>query len=97
MKVQSIINNKGKAIPNQVTINDCFIEIDFITGTATLQGNMFVSYNTNIAFITVTGDVFLDEKWDYSKTTGKYRNRFLNETKKDTERRIKDGVYLVVI
>jgi len=31
--------------------------------------------------------------WDYSKTTGKYRNIFLSETKKETERKIKEGIY----
>jgi hypothetical protein len=33
------------------------------------------------------------EKWDYSATTGKYRNDFLNEDKKTTARKIKDGTY----
>ena len=38
--------------------------------------------------------IYLDIKyWDYSVTTGKYRNIFLNETKKETEKKIKDGVY----
>jgi hypothetical protein len=31
--------------------------------------------------------------WDYSRTTGKYRNIFLNESKKDTEAKIKSGEY----
>lgn len=29
------------------------------------------------------------DKWNYSVTTGKYRNQFLNETKKETEKKIK--------
>jgi hypothetical protein len=38
--------------------------------------------------------VILDTKyWDYSKTTGKYRNLFLNETKKETEDKINSGLY----
>jgi len=41
--------------------------------------------------------VFLDEVyWDCSKTTGKYRNLFLREDKKETENKIKDGVYKLV-
>ena len=31
--------------------------------------------------------------WDYSKTTGKYRNIFLNEKKKETEANLKQGRY----
>jgi len=39
-------------------------------------------------------DIMLDsEKWDYSVTTGKYRNQFLGESKKETEAKIKSGVY----
>ena len=40
--------------------------------------------------------VWLDaEKWDYSVTTGKYRNMFLGETKKETEKKIKEGIYIL--
>jgi len=40
------------------------------------------------------GVITLDiNKWDYSRTTGKYRNLFLNETKAETEKKIKSGVY----
>ena len=36
----------------------------------------------------------LDKKyWNYSNTTGKYRNIFLNETIKDTRKKIKSGEY----
>jgi len=53
----------------------------------------FQSYNSVIA--KREGEqVILDERyWDYSRTTGKYRNRFLNETKKDTQRKIDSGEY----
>lgn len=33
--------------------------------------------------------------WDYSRTTGKYRNIFLNETKRETEKKIKSGAYIL--
>lgn len=40
------------------------------------------------------GHVTLDSRyWDYSNTTGKYRNRFLGETKRDTQRKIDSGEY----
>lgn len=38
--------------------------------------------------------VILDKNdWDYSRTTGKYRNQFLNENKATTEKKIKSGEY----
>jgi len=57
------------------------------------DGIIFQSYNSIIA-IKKHGKITLDRVyWDYSKTTGKYRNMFLNETKKETERKIKAGIY----
>jgi hypothetical protein len=34
-------------------------------------------------------------KWDYSTTTGKYRNQFLGETKKETQAKIDSGEYIL--
>lgn len=54
---------------------------------------IFQSYNSVIA-IKENGKITLDETyWDYSKTTGKYRNQFLGEDKKATEAKIKSGEY----
>ena len=54
----------------------------------------FQSYDTIIAKRELNGQVTLDRSWwDYSKTTGKYRNLFLGETKKETEAKIKSGEY----
>ena len=56
---------------------------------------LFQSYDSVIAKIE-NGTTFLDEnKWDYSKTTGKYRNIFLGETKKETEKKINSGIYIL--
>ena len=56
---------------------------------------LFQSYDSVIAKIG-NGTTFLDEnKWDYSKTTGKYRNIFLGETKKETEKKINSGIYIL--
>jgi len=53
----------------------------------------FQSYDSIIAIHTAEG-TYLDEfDWDYSKTTGKFRNMFLGESKKETERKIRDGKY----
>ena len=46
------------------------------------------SYDSLIVGKMNDGKVLIDKKyWDYSKTTGKYRNQFLNETKKETEKK----------
>ncbi len=77
------------AIPNQFEIT-------------TAEGVYFQSYQTIIAFrpydhVKYKAEILLDEKaWDYSRTTGKYRNAFLREDKKATEAKIKNGQYKLV-
>jgi hypothetical protein len=57
------------------------------------KGETFQSYNTIIA-TNNGGKITLDrDKWDCSKTTGKYRNLFLGECKAETEKKIKSGEY----
>jgi len=76
---------------------------------STPEGEYFQSYNSIIAFkskfkIYPWGEnkkyepiVKLDEKyWDYSKTTGKYRNLYLGENKKTTQKKIDSGEYELV-
>ena len=64
---------------------------------ATEAGIYFQSYDSVIAFKpTNGGKIQLDsEYWDYSMTTGKYRNQFLGEDKKTTEAKIKAGEYIL--
>lgn len=57
------------------------------------KGQFFQSYNSIIVNIE-NGVVTLDKRyWDYSQTTGKYRNQFLNETQKETQAKIDSGEY----
>ena len=64
------------------------------------EATYFQSYESIIVKTTFENGkkvYYLDEeKWDYSRTTGKYRNSFLGETKKETEKKIKDGIYKLV-
>jgi ABC-type Fe3+ transport system substrate-binding protein len=62
---------------------------------STPEGIYFQSYNSIIAFKPHgKGNTKLDSKyWDYSKTTGKYRNQFLGENKAETEKKIAAGEY----
>ena len=82
IQVQNMKGRSGNPIPNQFEIH-------------TSEGIYFQSYISVIAFQpSGGGKVILDEnKWDYSCTTGKYRNIFLGENKKETAAKIKDGTY----
>ena len=62
-------------------------------------GDYFQSYDSIIAFkpAKFEAPIQLDQKyWDYSTTTGRYRNQFLNEGKSETQRKINDGTYKLV-
>ena len=60
------------------------------------EGHYFQSYTSLIAFRDNNNKIFLDvNKWDYSTTTGKYRNIFLNENKKLTQKKIKNNIYVL--
>ena len=53
---------------------------------------IFKSYNSIIVLIDKQGNIFLDENdWDYSSTTGKYRNLFLGENTNEIRKKIKSG------
>lgn len=57
------------------------------------SARIFQSYDSIIA-IKEGKMVVLDKSdWDYSRTTGKYRNKFLNENKATTEKKIETGEY----
>lgn len=57
---------------------------------------IFQSYDKIIA-IRKDGKVYLDKNyWDYSVTTGKYRNQFLGDDGiAETRRKIKEGRYIL--
>ena len=82
MQVNHFYGRTGREIPNQLKIRDD-------------EGNRwFQSYGTNIVKITSDGEVYLDEYYyDYSVTTGKYRNEFLGENLQETRKKIKSGEY----
>ncbi len=61
------------------------------------HGTYFQSYKTIIAYIDKYGKVFLDtDSWNYSVTTGKYRNAFLGENIAQTRDKIAEGVYTLI-
>lgn len=82
VKVENMISNSGNSIANQFTLR-------------TQKGIYFQSYDSIIALKPKNGGkIELDiNYWDYSKTTGKYRNQFLGENKTSTQKKINDGIY----
>ena len=84
MKTQNMTSTNGNKVANQFIITDD-------------NGNTFFqSYRSVIVKkpLEVWNKIQLDKKyWNYSNTTGKYRNIFLNETIKDTRKKIKSGEY----
>ena len=85
MKVTNMTSSNGNKIANQFIVYD------------TNGNKYFQSYNSIIAEIDPANNIRLDEKyWNYSNTTGKYRNIFLGETMTDTKKKIKSGEYKLV-
>lgn len=89
-RIQNMTSQYGNTIANQFELYG----VTAIINGRHETGNVFQSYSPIIAFKSYDGRVFLDrEKWDYSRTTGKYRNQFLRESKAETERKIASGEY----
>jgi len=83
VKVKNMTSSSGREVPNQFEIR-------------TDKGVYFQSYQSIIAFIPHgKGNIVLGTDWDYSVTTGKYRNMFLGEYKEETQSKIKKGEYIV--
>lgn len=85
IRVSNMVSPNGNIVANQFRIR-------------TEDGEYFQSYNSIIVYIPSDLDpkIILDKEfWDYSRTTGKYRNLFLGEDKATTEQKIKSGQYLL--
>ena len=82
VKVRNMKSNSGRSVANQFEIE-------------TDDATYLQSYDSIIAKRMI-GVVYLDEYyWDYSTTTGRYRNMFLGETKKETQAKIDSGEYIL--
>jgi len=87
MLVKNMTSNNGNKVPNQFIIEDD-------------NATYFQSYNSMIVKIEDNGSlpdkVYLDETYyNYSRTTSKYRNIFLNMTTKDIDAKIKSGAFIL--
>ena len=84
VKVRLMKSARGNPVPNQFIIT-------------THKGVYFQSYETVIVYIPFSRSekIQLDPMWDYSATTAKYRNMFLGSTKKEIEKKIDCGEYIL--
>jgi len=77
-------NRSGNPIANQFVI------------TIENGDRIFQSYKSVIAIKTFCGKVQIDvDRWNYSRTTSRYRSQFLNESTKQTQEKISNGTYLL--
>lgn len=92
MKVSNITSKSGNKVANQ------FIITDNDNGN---KVEIFQSYESIIAKVVYDewggkAEVYLDENyWNYSQTTGKYRNQFLGENISETIKKIEKGIYIL--
>lgn len=93
MKVENIISDSGNSIPNQFIIDD-----------EQTNRRTFQSYSSEIITLDYKNEIiYVGEDWDYSVTTGKYRNIFFRDyspyafhelsNKKELEKALEDGEY----
>jgi hypothetical protein len=89
IKVRNMKSSRGNNVPNQFLIDK---------DTGKYSSTTFQSYQTLIARkIWTTGKTILDKNsWDYSVTTGRYRNQFLGEGIAETKKKINSGEYRLV-
>jgi non-homologous end joining protein Ku len=90
MKVSNLYNRNGNKVKNQFVVYD------------DNNNKFFQSYDSVIVKIEnfIDSDkeskIYLDSKYyNYSTTTSKYRNIFLEENTKEIEKKIKDGIYIL--
>ena len=84
IRVKNMLSKNYNPVPNQFEIY-------------TNKGFYFQSYDSIIYFeCKKTGKKYLDKYvWDYSRTTGKYRNKILGEGMQETRKGIKEGRYIL--
>ena len=82
MKVTNMLSTRGNKVSNQFIINN--------------NGEEYFQSYKSIIVKKSKGKIYLDDYyWDYSVTTGKYRNDFLGEGIAETRKKITSGEYIL--
>lgn len=83
-RIYNLISQHKKPVANQIVIEDN-------------EKRVFQSYKSIIVIEYFDGrKTEIHRDWDYSTTTGKYRNQFLGETKAETLAKLKSGEYVAI-
>ena len=91
MKVSNMTSNKGNKIANQFIVSDDFDNVYFQSYNSIIAKKQWIETKNG-----TVKEVLLDSTyWNYSVTTSKYRNIFLNETTKETQKKIDQGLYIL--
>ncbi len=84
------IRMKAPTVTNMTSSNGNKVANQFLIWTEEAQ--YFQSYQTIIAKRDNEGNIYLDKnRYDYSVTTSRYRNKYLNMTTKEIEKKISSG------
>lgn len=99
-KVKPLVGRTGKPVANQYVIEDDQGNTYFQSYKSIIAKIPDLHNTTAFTKNDLNSDRFqivLDKKyWNYSMTTSKYRNQFLNETTKETQAKINSGEYKLV-
>ena len=94
MKVSNITNRNNKKVKNQFIITDYHKKGNMIEYFQSYDSIIIKRIYDNIGANVV--ETYLDSKYyNYSTTTSKYRNIFLEENTREIEKKIKDGIYIL--
>ena len=77
-----MLSTRGNKVPNQFIINN--------------NGEEYFQSYKSVIVKKSKGKIYLDDYyWDYSVTTGKYRNDFLGDGIAETRKKIASGEYIL--
>ena len=94
MNVQNMTSSNGNKVANQFIVTDEDTNEYFQSYNSMIVKKVY--HSSDIAEENVI-EILLDKKyWNFSNTTSKYRNKFLNETTKQTIAKIKSGEYKLI-
>ena len=94
MNVQNMTSSNGNKVANQFIVTDEDTNEYFQSYNSMIAKKVY--HSSDVAEENVI-EILLDKKyWNFSNTTSKYRNKFLNETTKQTMAKIKSGEYKLV-
>ena len=96
MKVENITSNNGNKIANQFIITDDNGNEFFQSYNSIIVKKDYNDHSDSDQVGSGGLKIYLDQKyWNYSNTTGKYRNIFLGENITETKKKIKSGEYIL--